>query len=373
MRVLMTAETMGGVFTYAFELASALGRGGAQVALATKGRLLSREEWRLARRVPGLEVFESLDKLEWMDDPWEDVARSSAWLLELEARLHPDVVHLDDYAHGALPFAAPKLVAGHSCVVSWFEAVRRAAPPPSFDRYRLEVARGLASADLVVTPTRWLQGALERHYGPLPRARVIPYGRSAERFTPGEKEPFILCAGRLWDEAACTRLMDEVAGGLPWPVLHASGEEEPPDPAHARAAAPRHARSLGRLPAEALQCFFRRASIYALPARYEPFGLSVLEAALAGCALVLGDTPSLREAWSGAAVFVDPDSPEMLRATLAGLIERPELRSMLAGVARARALTYSPERMAEAYVAAYRELVAERGETWPAGVASPAW
>ncbi len=32
-----------------------------------------------------------------------------------------------------------------------------------------------------------------------------------------------------------------------------------------------------------------------LPARYEPFGLSVLEAALSGCALVLGDIPSLRE------------------------------------------------------------------------------
>lgn len=373
MRVLMTADTVGGVFTYAFELASALGRGGAQVALATKGRLLSEEQWQRARRVPGLEVFESLDKLEWMEDPWEDVARSSAWLLELEARLRPDVVHLDDYAHGALPFAAPKLVVGHSCVFSWFEAVRRAAPPPSFDRYRAEVARGLAGADLVVTPTRWLLRALERHYGPPARARVIPYGRSAEGFIPGDKEPFILCAGRLWGEAESTRLLDEVAGRLPWPVLLAAGEEEHPVPAQARAAPPQHARTLGRLSAEALACFFRRASIYALPARYEPFGLSVLEAALAGCVLVLGDTPSLREAWSGAAVFVDPDSPELLRATLAGLIERPELRSMLSGVARARALTYSPQRMAEAYVAAYREIVAERGVTWPTGVAPPAW
>ena len=30
------------------------------------------------------------------------------------------------------------------------------------------------------------------------------------------------------------------------------------------------------------------ASVYVLPAKYEPFGLSVLEAALSGCALVLG-------------------------------------------------------------------------------------
>ncbi len=39
---------------------------------------------------------------------------------------------------------------------------------------------------------------------------------------------------------------------------------------------------------------------------YEPFGLSVLEAALSGCALVLGDIPSLRENWDGAADFAEP-------------------------------------------------------------------
>ena len=50
-----------------------------------------------------------------------------------------------------------------------------------------------------------------------------------------------------------------------------------------------------------------RAAIYALPARYEPFGLSILEAALSGCALVIGDIPSLREIWADAALFVPSD------------------------------------------------------------------
>lgn len=356
----MTADTVGGVFVYALELAAALGRAGAEVALATKGRTLSPDQWTRVRRVPGLEVFESQDKLEWMEDPWEDVARSSAWLLELEARLEPDVVHLNDYAHGALPFAAPRLVVSHSCVCSWFEAVRHAPPPPSFDRYRAEVARGLAGADLVVAPTRFMLQALERHYGPLARSRVIPNGRSTPCYRPGEKEPFILCAGRLWDEAKNARLLDDAAAGLPWPVFLA-GEEVHPDPAHGGAAPPRHAQPLGHLPPEAMACFFQRASIYALPARYEPFGLSVLEAGLAGCALVLGDTPSLREVWGGAALFVDPDSPEMLRKLLAGLVDDPDRRAMLGALARGRALTYTPGRMAEGYVAAYREIAAARG------------
>jgi glycosyltransferase involved in cell wall biosynthesis len=362
MKVLMTADTLGGVFTYTVELASALARRGVNVALAAKGGCLDDAQWQAAREVPGLEVFESAGKLEWMEEPWEDVRRDGAWLLDLAEQLRPDVVHLNDYAHGALPFAAPKVVVAHSCVFSWFEAVRGTPPPPSFDRYRREVAKGLAAADLVVAPTRAMLGALERHYGALPATRVIPNGRAAGRFAPGEKEALILCAGRLWDEAKNAALLDAVAGDLAWPVLLA-GEEEHPDPAHRGRSAPRHAHALGRLGASALSCFYARSAIYALPARYEPFGLSVLEAALAGCALVLGDIPSLRETWDGAALFVDPESADLLRTLLAGVIERDDLRAELSAKARARALHLTPARMAEAYLEAYRELTAvERRE-----------
>ena len=72
--------------------------------------------------------------------------------------------------------------------------------------------------------------------------------------------------------------------------------------------------------------------------------------------VVLGDTPSLREQWEGAALFVDPDDPELLRRILSELTERPAARSTLGELARARARTCSPERMAQGYLAAYREL-----------------
>jgi hypothetical protein len=38
----------------------------------------------------------------------------------------------------------------------------------------------------------------------------------------------------------------------------------------------------------------------------EPFGLAVLEAAQAGCPLVLSDLPGFRELWDGAALFRRP-------------------------------------------------------------------
>ena len=61
-------------------------------------------------------------------------------------------------------------------------------------------------------------------------------------------------------------------------------------------------------------------AIYASPARYEPFGLGVLEAALSSCALVLGDSPTLREPWSDAALFVPPDDHDALLTALADVV-----------------------------------------------------
>jgi glycosyltransferase involved in cell wall biosynthesis len=98
------------------------------------------------------------------------------------------------------------------------------------------------------------------------------------------------------------------------------------------------------------------ASIYALPARYEPFGLSVLEAALSGCALVLGDIPSLREIWGPAALYVPPDDHAALRTALRRLIDDPAERTGLGAAARSRGLHFSTPRMTEAYLAAYAML-----------------
>jgi glycogen synthase len=360
MNVLMTADTVGGVFTYAVELAAGLVRRGARLTLVARGAPLSDAQRAELRQVPGLEVVPLPGRLEWMDDPWQDVARAGERLLELAGALRADVVHLNDFAHGALPFEAPALVVGHSCVSSWFEAVHGTPPPPAFDRYRREVARGLAGAAAVAAPTRWMLSALERHHGPLRRGRVIPNGRSPERYRPRPKEPFVLCAGRLWDGAKNAAALDAVAADLPWPVLLA-GDEAHPDPAHRAAApGPRRARLLGRLSPVALASYLERAAVYALPARYEPFGLSVLEAALCGCALVLGDIPSLRETWEGAALFVDPGSQEALREALRRVAGDAALRLALGEAARRRGLGLGPGPMVEGYLQAYRELLDAR-------------
>jgi glycogen(starch) synthase len=349
-RVLMTADTVGGVWTYALELCRALERRGVEVALATMGKLLDPNQAAEVAGLPGLQVYESGYRLEWMSEPWRDVDAAGAWLLDLERRVAPDVVHLNGYAHAILPFAAPVVVVGHSCVLSWWRAVKGVAAPLDWAPYYERVSRGLRAADLVVTPTAAMLRWLEDLYAPLQQARVIPNSRRAELFPPRAKEPFVLAAGRLWDEAKNVGALARVAPRLPWPV-RVAGDRTAPEGETQRLES---LHSLGRLAPPELAAWLGRAAIYALPARYEPFGLSVLEAALAGCALVLGDVESLRELWEGCALFVPADD-DALEEAVDRLIRDAAQRRRLARQARRRALEFTPERMVAGYLQAYRE------------------
>lgn len=351
-RVLMTADTIGGVWTHALDLAKGLGSFGVEVTLATMGAPLSSDQWLAARHVPNLCVEESRFRLEWMDDPWPDVAEAGEWLMTLERRVSPDIVHLNNYAHGCLPWQAPHLVAGHSCVLSWWQAVKGEPAPRDWERYRQVVASGLRGAEAVVAPTRSMLAELARYYGPLRSPAVIPNGRPAAANCAMVKEDFILAAGRVWDQAKNIGALARAGPAVDWPIYIAGAMRHP------SGGSPEFERVqlLGVLSAEDLAKYYARAAIYCLPAKYEPFGLSVLEAAQAGCALVIGDIPSLRENWDGAALFVRPDDPLAVTRALRSLIDDTQRRRVLASQAKKRAESFTVEKMAESYFDLYTRL-----------------
>ena len=352
----MTADTVGGVWTYALDLARSLAPHGVSVSLATMGRLPSPKQCADAASVPNLTLHPSEYALEWMPDPWDAVARAGDWLLALEAEVRPDIVHLNGYAHGHLPWQAPTVVAGHSCVLSWWQAVQGMNAPNEWDRYRVEVTRGLQAARLVIAPTEAMLSALQTYYGPLRNTHVVPNGRDASLFTSdARKEPFIFTAGRLWDDAKNIRALAEIAPRLAWPVCVA-GDTTPPGGEDCRFDG---VQLLGCLPPGQVGAWMSRAAIYILSAKYEPFGLSALEAGLSGCALVLGDIESLREVWGDAALFVPPGDTDALYAAVSRLIADSALRSELAARALVRAQDYTTERMALGYLNAYQTLLGD--------------
>lgn len=349
--VLMTADAVTGVWTYAVDLARGLARHGVRVTLATMGPEPTPSQCEEVRQIPGLTLYTSTYKLEWMHEPWEDVDAAGDWLLALAERIRPDVIHLNGYTHSALPWPAPTLVACHSDALSWWQSVKGGnAPMDEWHEYARRSREGLRSAGLVVAPTAAGLADIERNYGPLNVARVVHNGRNGAEFSPVAKRGLVFSDGKFWDEAKNLSTLQKVAGKLDWPVYIAGevGEERP------RAT---DINFLGRLCPSAKGAWLGRAGIYALPAKYEPFGHSVLEAALSGCALVLGDIPSLRELWGDAAIFVDPIEPLALQEAIQSLIRSESLRQEMATRARERAREYSVEAFACGTLFAYQDLV----------------
>ncbi|WP_095991075.1 glycosyltransferase family 4 protein [Cystobacter fuscus] len=342
-RVLMTTDAVSGVWTDSLELCRALAARGVRVDLALLGGPLSTAREMEARDVPGLVLHESPRGAE----AWE------AWLLELEEQRAPDIVHLHVASHGELAWKAPTLVVARACPLSWGEALPGAHSPECSSHDWRETTRGLRAAGCVVAPTSAMLASVERHHGPFRSTRVIPPARRAEAFLPDAKEPFVFSSCRVWDDTKNLAALEAIAPRLSVPVRIAGQ-------------APRtvQAESLGVLSEGALAGWMSRAAVFALPARYEPFGLSVLEAALAGCALVLGDLPSLREVWGDAALFVHPDDVGGLAQALRWLMTHPTERECRAHRARTRALTFSPRRMAEAYLELYAALSVRPLDPW---------
>ena len=355
-RILMTADTVGGVWCYALDLIRKFESHKIEVMLATMGASASAAQRREIRGLKNAELRESRFQLEWMDSPWRDVEKAGKWLLDLEDEFEPHIIHLNGYAHGILPWQAPSVVVGHSCVLSWWVAVKGENAPHRYSHYRETVRAGLNAADAVVAPTGAMLKALRENYGMRRRAEVIPNGRPLGAYRPGRKEEAIFSAGRLWDEAKNVSALCACAARLHWKV-HLAGETQHPK---GECNDFTNVQCLGRLSPEEMEKWFSRAAIYALPAKYEPFGLSILEAALSGCALVLGDIPSLRENWDGTALFVPPDNPGAIEAALQEMIGNERLRQELSRKALLRARKFNITATARAYLNCYSSLLNAR-------------
>lgn len=358
LRVLMTADAISGAWTFALDLARALAPRGVRMVIASMGPLPSAAQRRAAAEVTGLELVTREFRLEWMTEPWADVTAAGDWLLWLERRCHPDVVHINGFAHAALPFRAPVISVGHSCLQTWSDALPGAIDAGMLASFRHAAARGLRAARLVVAPSHSMLRALQEHFGPLERTLVIHNGRSDELFQPGPKEPFVMTAGRLWDRAKNADAVARVAPRLGWPTALVGESGSLPG---GRGLSSTGVRVLGLLDDREQAEWLSRASIFALPARYEPFGLMPLEAALSGCALVLGDIENLREIWGDTAVFVDPDDVDGLAWALQALIDSRQHLERYAAAALGRAHRYSLQRMAAGYLEAYRRAASGEG------------
>lgn len=364
MHVLVTADTVGGVWTYARELVSGLARRGIQVTLVSFGDIPTHTQTQWMDGLKGLDYRPTAFRLEWMQEAEQDLQASSDYLQAVIEETGPDLLHLNQFSYGTLPVSIPKLVVAHSDVVSWWVAVKDEVPAHEalwLRWYRTSVAAGLESATAVVAPSRWMLDQIGIHYGKPKQGSVIYNGRSPVLFNPHvSKDDCVLSVGRVWDPGKQAGLLTQFEPSLPTYIV---GSEQHADVALRAdntivdgAKAGIHYK--GPQSEGQLRHLYGRSAIYAATSRYEPFGLAPLEAALSRCAIVANDIPTFHELWGETAYYFRYNDAQSLEDAVLRLHGDRELRLTYANLAYNRARQrFTADRMVEDYVALYRTLV----------------
>ena len=365
MHVLITADTLSGVWTYARELVTGLVSRGVRVTLVSLGDVPLPEQTAWMESLHGLDYRPTAFRLDWMQEGEQDLTDSCAYLTQLIEELRPDVVHFSQMCYGHLKVNVPRVVTAHGDLVSWWMAVH--GHKPSQNRwlrwYCDVVARGLAGASAVVAPSSWMMETLQSCYTRPRYAKVIYNGRNPIFFNPYvSKDDSVLAVGRLWDASRQLSLLTEHAHPMPVCIV---GSDQP----HQASALPIRAdvklavdnikvALVGPQTESQLRTLYSRSAIYAATSRYEPFSMTTLEAAFSRCAIVANDIPSMREIWGDAALYFRTNDASSLAELLRTLAANRELRQAYAGQAYMRARErFTAKRMIDEYLALYQQLI----------------
>jgi len=352
----MTTDAVGGVWSYAVDLSVGLSAAGVEVVLVGLGPQASDEQRAEAAAIEGLEFIDTGLPLDWTASEPAAIAESGALVRGLARRFEVDLVHLNTPALAAEnPMPVPVLGACHSCLTTWWLAVQDGDPPEDF-RWRARAHwAGLIASQVTIAPSHAFAQATAVAYG-MPTPWVVHNGGRARAAVCQPRNRRVLTAGRLWDAGKNVAALDAAAAFIDAPV-HAAGALAGPGGAQTVLA---HALPLGPMPRAKLAEHMTGSSVFCSTALYEPFGLTVLEAAQAGCALVLSDIPTFRELWDGAALFVPANQPREIAETLQRLLDDVPLARTLGAAAAARAARYSVEAMTGGVLDLYRLLAPER-------------
>ncbi|OAP36672.1 glycosyl transferase [Sinorhizobium glycinis] len=354
-RILMSVDAVGGIWRYAMDLAEVLRKAGVETVFAGFGPAPSEAQRREAARIGRLEWL--VAPLDWMVDDESELTAVADGLGELSLRHSVDLMHLNLPSQAVgLDMEKPVVAVSHSCVVTWFEAVRAGGLPERWFWQKRRNRLGFDRAGVVLAPSRSHAAALERCYGPIDNLAVV-YNASADQAATPPKENLVFAAGRWWDEGKNGAVLDRAAALIRWPVIMA-GACNGPNGQHLHIAQADHR---GELSHERAMALTSSAAIVVSPSVYEPFGLAPLEAAGVGAALVLADIGTYRELWDGVARFFDPHDAEALASAVNDLTQDARLRAELGRQARLRARSFTVEAQRDGMLDVYGQ--AMRGST----------
>jgi glycosyltransferase involved in cell wall biosynthesis len=357
-RLFLTADSVGGVWQYATELARALVPHGWDITVALLGPSPSKAQRGMLDGA-GITLIDTGLPLDWMAPDAATVAQTGTAIARLAQEHRADIVQLNQPALAAgAKYGVPVAAVAHSCVGTWWQAMRGTEPEPADFAWQTALMhRGLTAADAVIAPSHAFAAALQSRYGLASLPHAIHNGRTPLCAPSGTIHDFAFTAGRLWDEGKDVATLNRAAARLGAP-LKAAGSTTGPN---GQRVVLEHLQALGPVEEPVIAGCLSARPVFVSAARYEPFGLAVLEAALAGCPLILSDIPTFRELWDGAAVFVQPGDAVGFASAIETLIGNLPERLARGDLARRHAARFTPDRMAEQMDALFTQMLASAG------------
>lgn len=371
MRILLDARTVGrefsGVGNYVLELVRAF----AQLDLDAEFHLVVRGASALRdapldgrfRFVETSVSHESHPK----GDLWAE------WVLpRIAAERAADVVHGPAFLIPTRRMRAAAVVTVHDLVAYQYPGTI----PWKYGVYmRWLIRRVVRAASRVITDSTSVRDSVRDILGAAPgRLDVVPLGVSDRFRDPGKDavdavvrrlgvpRPYILFVGNLEPRKNLPGLLQAfravratgdgalhlvVAGKLAWKSGPLRDELDAPDLAG-------RVHVTGYVAPDDLPALYAGAEVFAFPSFWEGFGLPVLEAMACGTPVVAADVASIPEVCGGAAVLVDPHSPESIADAILTLLRDPSRRAGLVQRGRGRAAELTWERTARATLDVYR-------------------
>src|ERR1700756_4521942 len=186
MHVLVTTDTISGVWPYTRELVSGLVSRGLRVTLVSFGELPLPEQTSWMDSLHGLDYRPTAFRLEWMHEGEQDYAESAAYLSSIVQEIQPDVLHLNQFCYGDLPVDVPRIVVAHGDLITGWMAVHGHEPKSArwLHHYREAVIGGRLGAPPITPPTASMGDALHLSYVQVKRDKVIYNGRNPIFFNP---------------------------------------------------------------------------------------------------------------------------------------------------------------------------------------------
>ena len=366
LRLLLATDAVGGVWVYSLELARALKPLGVEAILAVLGPSPSQAQ---RDEAAGVKLINTGLPLDWLETSPAELRRAGETLAAIADCEGADLVQTSSAALLAdAKFRQPCIAVQHSCLATWWRAVKGSPLPEDF-RWRCELVEcGLNRASAIVAPSIAFAADTARTYDLKSPVLSVHNGRRIAVLPDLPQGDFAFAVGRLWDEGKNAATLDRAAARIDVP-FQAAGPEHGPNGATIELP---HIQSLGALGAARMGGLLGARPVFASAALYEPFGLATLEAAQAGCALVLSDIATHREMWDGAAIFVPPLDDGGFVSAIRDLIEDLDEREQLGRLARARAQHYSPERMAAGMADIYLRVIETQAAIEPVTLAGAA-